>query len=79
MVIASCVSIAFATLALWHFYMALSPAATNASGAVPSIKGRPLFRPSTKATVAVGVVLLLLAGLVAATGGLVDVGVSSRF
>ena len=40
--------------------------------------GKPLFAPSTRATVAVGVVLLLFAGLVAATGRLLEVGVSPR-
>jgi hypothetical protein len=37
-----------------------------------------LFVPSTRATVTVGVVLLVFAGLVAATGRLVDVGASPR-
>ena len=77
MVIASLVGVAFVILAIWHFYMAMFPAA-NASGAVPSIDGRPLFTPSTRATVGVGIVLLMFALLVAATGRLVDVGVSSR-
>ena len=58
MIIATCVSIVFVSLAFWHFYMALFPSA-GTSGAVPSIEGKPLFMPSTKATLAVGVVLLL--------------------
>ena len=45
---------------------------------MPSVEGKPLFVPSTRATVAVGVVLLLFAGLVAATGRLVEVGASPR-
>jgi hypothetical protein len=76
--LAWCVTIAFVVLALWHFHMALRPG-VGAGGAVPSIEGRPLFVPSAKATVAVGVVLLLFACLVAATGGLFHVGVPSRF
>jgi hypothetical protein len=72
--VALCVSVAFVALALWHFRMALLPA-SGASGAVPSVAGKPLFVPSARATAAVGFVLLLFAGLVAATGGLVHVGV----
>ena len=63
----------FLALALWHFYMALKPS-SGKTGAVPSVDGRPLFVPSSKATVAVGVVLVLFAGLVAATAGIVSVG-----
>jgi hypothetical protein len=67
------VCLAFGVLALWHFYMALMPG-SGEGGAVPSVKGKPLFVPSRKSTVAVGVVLLLFAGLVAATAGIVSVG-----
>jgi hypothetical protein len=65
----------FGGLALWHFRMAFLPM-TGSSGAVPSADGKPLFVPSRRATVAVGVVLLLFAGLIAATSGLVPVGLS---
>jgi hypothetical protein len=71
------VSIAFVVLALWHFRMALMPA-SGESGAMPSVAGKPLFVPSARATAAVGFVLLLFACLVAATGGLVHVGVPPR-
>ncbi len=71
------VSFVFILLALWHFRMALLPSA-GASGAVPSDSGRPLFVPSARATVAVGVVLLSFAGLVAATAGFVSVGLPVR-
>lgn len=67
------VSLVFAVLALWHFYMA-SRTMSGETGAVPSAGGKPLFVPSRKSTVAVGLVLALFAGLVAATGGLVSVG-----
>jgi len=67
------VSAVFVALALWHFGMALLPA-SGASGAVPSVEGKPLFVPSRAATVAVGVVLLLFACLVAATSGAIAVG-----
>jgi Protein of unknown function (DUF3995) len=60
----------FVALALWHFFMVLAPS-QGASGAVPSVEGKPLFVPSTKATVAVGIVLLSFAVLVAATAGVV--------
>jgi hypothetical protein len=60
----------FVVLACWHFFMALRPA-SGASGAVPSVDGKPLFTPSPAATVAVGAALLLLAALVAATAGLI--------
>ncbi len=60
--IALLVSSVFVLLALWHFYMALRPRYGNA-GAVPSMQGKPLFVPSRAATVAVGMILLLFAGL----------------
>ena len=75
--LASVVSFVFVLLAVWHFRMALLPA-RGASGAVPSVSGKPLFVPSAGATVAVGVVLLLFACLVAATAGLVELGISGR-
>ena len=77
-VLATCVSLAFVALALWHFLMALLPPA-GGGAAVPSVEGKPLFVPSTKATLAVGVALLLFALLVAATGGLLRVGVPPQF
>lgn len=64
-------------LALWHFHMALS-ATGRMGGAVPSEAGKPLFVPSIGATLAVGLALLVFACLVAATAGLVDVGLSGR-
>jgi hypothetical protein len=70
--LAPAVCVAFMALALWHFYMALG---SDREGAVPSVNGRPLFVPSRGATVAVGIVLVLFAGLVAATAGLMAVGV----
>jgi hypothetical protein len=63
----------FLVLALWHFYMASRPA-TGASGAVPSVDGKPLFVPTARATVAVGLVLVLFAVLVAGAGGIVALG-----
>ena len=72
-VLALIVALSFVALALWHFGMALSPAG-GMSGAVPSESGKPLFVPSTKATVAVAVVLLLFGCLAVATAGLIDVG-----
>jgi hypothetical protein len=71
--VAIIVSLAFVALALWHFRMALWPAG-GLSGAVPNESGKPLFVPSVRATLAVGVVLLVFAFLVAATAGLVEVG-----
>jgi hypothetical protein len=64
---------AFFLLGLCHFYMAFAPA-SGKGGAVPTLEGKPLFVPSTKATFAVGVGLLLFAALVAATSGLLSVG-----
>jgi hypothetical protein len=66
----------FAVLAAWHFRMAMG-AMTGTSGAVPTVEGKPLFAPSRAATVAVGVVLLGFAGLVAATAGLLTIGLSN--
>jgi len=66
------VAAVFVVLALWHFYMAAAPSGGR-GGAVPTTEGKPLFVPSTKATVAVGGVLLVFAVLVAATDGLLAV------
>lgn len=74
-VVAVCVSAVFIALAVWHFRMALRPA-SGRGGAVPSVEGRPLFVPSAPATIGVGALLLLFAGLVAATSGLVSVALS---
>ena len=65
---------AFIVLALWHFYMAFASHA-GVGAAVPSVDGKPLFIPTKKMTVALGVALLLFALLVAATGGLFSLGV----
>jgi hypothetical protein len=65
----------FAVLAAWHFVMAAMPARGN-SGAVPSVNGKALFKPSRMATVGVGVLLLLFAALVAATGGILATGIA---
>jgi hypothetical protein len=74
--IAWCISLVFVALGLWHFRMAFRPVAGG--GDVPSVAGKTLFVPSTGATVAVGVVLLVFAALVAATGRLLEVGVPPR-
>lgn len=63
----------FIALALWHFYMAFSDS-SGESAAVPSVNGKPLFVPSTKSTIAVGLVLVLFALLVAATSGILALG-----
>jgi hypothetical protein len=62
----------FAGLAAWHFRMAMLPM-TGEGGAVPSVEGKPLFVPTRRSTIAVGVILLLFAALVAATSGMVPV------
>jgi len=66
------VCLVFVGLALWHFYMAAVPG--SSAGAVPSVEGKRLFTPTRQATVAVGVVLLVCAALVAATAGMISVG-----
>jgi hypothetical protein len=71
------VCLVFFVLGLWHFYMAFVGVAGE-SGAVPSLDGKPLFVPSTKSTVAVGIVLVLFAVLVAATSGMLSLGVRPR-
>jgi hypothetical protein len=71
------VSLLFVALALWHVRMAISPA-SGESGAVPSEAGKPLFVPSARGTLAVAFVLLLFAGLVAATAGFFHLGVPQR-
>jgi len=71
--VAMAVCVVFVGLALWHFRMAASPG-KDASAAVPSVSGKPLFVPSVGATIAVGIVLLACACLVAADGGFAEVG-----
>jgi hypothetical protein len=63
----------FVGLAMWHFVMAGRPT-SGRSGAVPVTDGKALFVPSARATVAVGVALLLFAALVAGTAGLISFG-----
>jgi len=75
--LASMLCLVFVTLALWHFRMALWPT-FGASGAVPTVAGKPLFVPSPWATGLVGVVLLLFACLVGATAGLLEIGIPVR-
>lgn len=70
-------SAVFVVLGLWHFYMAAFSVG-GGGGAVPSVDGKPLFVPSTRSTVTVGVVLLLFALLVAATSGMLSVGLPAR-
>ena len=67
------VSLTFVVLALWHLSMALLPSG-GISGAVPIESGKPLFVPSVRATLTVGVVLLVFAFLVAGTTGLIELG-----
>lgn len=64
----------FLVLGLWHVRMAFS-LGSGASGAVPSVGGKPLFIPSTRGTLAIAAVLVLFACLVAATAGLLQVGI----
>ncbi len=59
----------FVVLAMWHFHMAFADHSSE-SAAVPSRDGKPTFVPSTGATVAVAIVLLLFALLVACTSGI---------
>ena len=73
-IIVSCV---FTGLGLWHVRMAfsLSTASPGETSAVPSVDGKPLFVPSTRATLAVAVVLTLFAALVLATAGILTTGI----
>ncbi|CAA9419635.1 MAG: hypothetical protein AVDCRST_MAG51-1923 [uncultured Ramlibacter sp.] len=62
----------FLVLAGWHFYMAFLPLAGE-SGAVPSVGGKPVFVPTMRATIGVGLVLTAFAGLVATTAGFLPI------
>ena len=73
MPLAAAVCLVFVALAFWHIGMVVWPLSGETT-AVPSIEGKPLFVPSRKSTIAVATVLLLFAGLVAATAGIVSVG-----
>jgi len=67
----------FLVLALWHVRMAFG-SMVGESAAVPSANGKPLFVPSRASTLLVALVLFIFAALVAATSGLVQVGISAR-
>ena len=67
----------FTVLGAWHFYMAFA-GHSGESAAIPSRDGKPTFTPSTKSTIAVGIVLLLFAALVAGTSGVLVLGLPSR-
>jgi hypothetical protein len=73
--LAIAVCLVFVALAVWHIGMVMRPL-SGRSAAVPSIQGKPLFVPSRKSTFAVAIALLLFAELVAATAGIVSVGLS---
>ncbi len=62
------ICVVFVTLGVWHFYWALG-GTSGKSAAIPEINGKPTFKPSSTATAAVGLVLLLCAALVAVTAG----------
>lgn len=71
------ISAVFIGLALWHFQMALgSP--SEATGAIPSVDGKPLFVLTRFATVCVGVFLVFLAVLVAAVDGILSVPIPAQ-
>ncbi len=54
---------------LTHVYWAIGGTALKGA-AIPEVQGRPAFVPSTPATVAVALALLVAAGLVAAQAGI---------
>jgi hypothetical protein len=66
---------AFLLLALVHVYWALGGRIAWLA-AIPEVKARPAFVPSPAVTFAVAVALLLCAGLVSATGGLLPIPVA---
>jgi hypothetical protein len=67
----------FVALALLHVYWALG-GGRGKGAAVPEVSGRPAFRPSAGATVAVAVVLFAAAFIVAASRGWVHTPFSTR-
>ena len=75
--IAIVVCAVFVILGGWHFYMAAA-GHSGESAAVPSQDGKPVFKPSTGSTIAVGIVLLLFAMLVACTSGVLILGLPQR-
>jgi hypothetical protein len=68
------VSAVFLVLSLWHVWMAFRPMGGVSAG-VPSVDGKPTFVPSRATTLVVAAGLLLIAVLVAATAGLVPLGI----
>jgi Protein of unknown function (DUF3995) len=67
----------FVGIAIWHVYMAVVRN-SGLSWAVPSRDGRPLFRPSRRATFFVAILLLLFAALIASCAGLWHVAIPHR-
>jgi hypothetical protein len=76
--VAVAVCSAFVAIALWHFHMALFAGPSGESAAVPIVNGKPLFMPSARSTAAVGVALMMAAVLVAATSGMLWLGLPLR-
>jgi hypothetical protein len=61
--LASITAAVFAFLALLHFYWAARGVGAN-NAAIPHIDGKPAFKPSRAATMAVGLVLLATSAIV---------------
>lgn len=76
--IAVIVCTAFVVIGLWHVYGAFAKKTSGDSAAVPSVDGKPLFVPSTQATLAVACALFVFALLVAATAGMVSLGLPNK-
>lgn len=76
--IAVIVCTAFVVIGLWHVYMAFAKKSSNDSAAIPSVNGKPLFVPSMQATLAVACALFVFALLVAATAGMVSLGLPNK-
>ncbi len=74
--LAFAITVVFVVLASLHIYWAAGGRA-GWRGGVPEVDGRPAFVPSTAATVAVAIALLLCAALVAGAGGLVSLPIAA--
>jgi hypothetical protein len=71
-VLAIAIVAVFVVLALAHFYWAFGGRIAWLA-AIPEVRGRPTFTPSTAATFFVAIALLACAGLIAGTAGILAV------
>ena len=75
-IVVTLLMLVFTLLGCWHLYWSVGGLVMR-TASLPSINGKPVFKPGPLLTTLVGCLLFSTAGLVAATGGLIAVPLSS--